>query len=268
MLLRGTHHGTHVADISQPSRHPRTHEHMELHLHYHFTTDTHIDPSCSRHKAANYNLCRIGTAKTMVLKKDPKVQKHGAAVFGEARVRTEGEWGGGRGAKPAMPCRGLPTGGDLQGALERLRGHGKAKEHRLQQQVQGCEEEAPVAELEGCGDDVVPHECRKHLQRAGPTGESGGNGPGACPLGSRPQSLTAMKRTPGSDLCNRFAPASTAVCRAHRTAQQFDTTHGALCGLQRGVVTNHHRVGWKGACRGVGGRGRGAASPSPERPST
>ena len=39
------------------SIHPRTQEHMELHLHQHF--DTHIEPSCSLHKDANHILCWI-----------------------------------------------------------------------------------------------------------------------------------------------------------------------------------------------------------------
>ena len=65
----------------QGSIHPRTQEHMEIQRHQHF--DTHIDPFCSRHKATdNHILDWIGTAK------DPKVRKHGIAMFGPARVRT------------------------------------------------------------------------------------------------------------------------------------------------------------------------------------
>ena len=72
----------------QASIHPRTQERMELQLHQHF--DTHIDPCCSLPKATNHNL--YWDRKNDGSKKHPKVQKHGVAVIGQARVRT---WGRG-----------------------------------------------------------------------------------------------------------------------------------------------------------------------------
>ena len=50
---------------------------MELQVHQHFAT--HIDPSCSLHKATNYILYWIGTSKMMVPK---KIQKCGNTGFG------------------------------------------------------------------------------------------------------------------------------------------------------------------------------------------
>ena len=81
VLLHGTYHGIHVADISQrepskhdntrqqASKHSRTQARRESQLHQHF--DTHIDASCSLHKATNHILYWIGTAiaKMMVPKK-------------------------------------------------------------------------------------------------------------------------------------------------------------------------------------------------------
>ena len=59
--------------------HPSTQEHVKVQLHQHF--DTHIDPSCSLHQATNHVLDWIGTAKTMVPKRGPKVRKHRVAVL-------------------------------------------------------------------------------------------------------------------------------------------------------------------------------------------
>ena len=60
---------------------------MELQLHQHF--DTHMDPSCSLHKATNHILYSLldWNRKNNGSKKAPKVRKHGVAVFGQARIR-------------------------------------------------------------------------------------------------------------------------------------------------------------------------------------
>ena len=60
-------HDYNRVSVQQASIYPSIQEHMELHPHQHF--DTHIDPSCSLHKATDHILYRIGTAKTMVPKK-------------------------------------------------------------------------------------------------------------------------------------------------------------------------------------------------------
>ena len=58
------------------------------------TFDTHMDPSCSLHKATKSILYWSGTLKTVVQKKKhPKVWNHGVVVFAPARVSTGG--GGG-----------------------------------------------------------------------------------------------------------------------------------------------------------------------------
>ena len=74
-------------------RYPKSqqHQHVELQLHQHF--DIHIDHSCSLHKATNHISYWIGTEKNDGSKKGPKVRKHGVAVSGQARVRTNGEGG-------------------------------------------------------------------------------------------------------------------------------------------------------------------------------
>ena len=109
---RGTHQGSHVADVSPPplktkqqgSIHPRTQEHMESQPlrqtsfppqpHQHF--DTHIDPFCSRHKATdNRILDWIGTAKTMVPKKTQKCGNRGSPCLDMPVLGQHGGGGGG-----------------------------------------------------------------------------------------------------------------------------------------------------------------------------
>ena len=98
VLLRRTYHGTHVADIIQPSpfmtaKGCPTAQHAPQNTRAHGITAT---PTLCHtyglflHKATNHILHWIRTAKTMIPKKNPKVRKHGVALFGQARVRTRG----------------------------------------------------------------------------------------------------------------------------------------------------------------------------------
>ena len=80
------------------------HEHMGLQLRQHF--HTHIDPSCSLHKATNHILHWIGSAKTMVPKKG---QKCGSteSLWLDKPVLGQGAGGGGG----VVPLGALPLGG-------------------------------------------------------------------------------------------------------------------------------------------------------------
>ena len=64
---------------NRPAYTPRTQEHMELQLHQHF--DTHIDPSCSLHKATNRIPYWIRTAETMIPKRCTSAGKRGRRVW-------------------------------------------------------------------------------------------------------------------------------------------------------------------------------------------
>ena len=64
---------------------------MRLQPHPHL--DTHTDPPCSPHNAANRLLRWSGPAKPMVPEKGPKMRKRGVAVLGQAHVRPQMDGG-------------------------------------------------------------------------------------------------------------------------------------------------------------------------------